>query len=209
MTAILPPDTHATAETGTNMGSLIRMELLPFYLRLAGLLLATLLIDLALHMTGLVWVGRYLGIPGVLLIILSFGHSLRKRGYIKSKYPLRLLRLHEWLAWIGSTLILVHAGVHFNAVLAWAAVVAMLINIASGLTGKYLVQRAQRWMSDARSKLRAQGLSEDEIAQQLFKDSLSADLIRKWRVIHLPIAGAFGTLAGAHVIAIFLFWGWK
>ena len=48
-------------------------------------------------------IGRYLGIPGVILILLSFGHSLRKRGMIKSDNPIRLLRLHEWLAWIDST----------------------------------------------------------------------------------------------------------
>src|SRR3546814_17777695 len=51
----------------------------------------------------------------------SFCHSLRKRGVIKSSNPVRLLRLHEWLAWIGATLVLVHAGIHLNAVLTWLA----------------------------------------------------------------------------------------
>jgi hypothetical protein len=32
------------------------------------------------------------------------------------------MRLHERMAWPGSLLILVHAGIHFNAVLAWLAV---------------------------------------------------------------------------------------
>ena len=96
---------------------LIVREILPFYFRLVVLAAVTLFIDLILHLTDLVWIGRYLGIPGVILILLSFGHSLRKRGVIKSDNPIRLLRLHEWLAWIGSTLVLVHAGIHFNAVL--------------------------------------------------------------------------------------------
>lgn len=44
-------------------------------------------INLALHLTDPVWIGRQLGIPGVMLILLSFNHSLRKRGMIKSRQP--------------------------------------------------------------------------------------------------------------------------
>src|SRR3546814_3507703 len=84
---------------------LILKEILPFYFRLVVLAAVTLFIDLILHLTDLVWIGRYLGIPGVILILISFGHSLRKRGVIKSSNPVRLLRLHEWLAWIGATLV--------------------------------------------------------------------------------------------------------
>jgi len=184
-------------------------EVVPFYLRLAALAAVTLLIDLVLHLSDMVWIGRYLGIPGVILILASFGHSMRKRGMIKSSNPMRLLRLHEWLAWIGSTLVLVHAGIHFNAVLAWLAVAAMVVNIASGLTGKYLVQRSQRWLKQARMDLHEEGLSDREIEERLFWDSLTAGLMRKWRTIHFPISLAFAVLATAHIIAVFLFWGWK
>lgn len=188
---------------------LLVAEILPFYARLLGLAVATLLCDLALHLGNLVWVGRYLGIPGVILILASFGHSLRKRGLIRSRNPTRLLRLHEWLAWLGATLVLVHAGIHFNAVLAWLATLAMGLNIVSGLTGKYLVLRAQRWLKAARGDLDARGLSAAEVEQQLFWDSLVAAGVRKWRAIHIPISAAFAVLATAHIIAVFLFWGWK
>lgn len=190
------------------IGLLIR-EILPFYFRLVVLAAVTLFIDLILHLTDLVWIGRYLGIPGIILILLSFGHSLRKRGMIKSDNPIRLLRLHEWLAWIGSTLVLVHAGIHFNAVLAWLAVAAMALNITSGLTGKYLMSRSQCWMKQAKADLREAGLTDSEIEQRLFWDSLAAGLVRKWRTIHLPIALAFAVLASAHILSTFLFWGWK
>lgn len=188
---------------------LLVAEILPFYARLLGLAAATLLCDLALHLGNLVWIGRYLGIPGVILILASFGHSLRKRGLIRSRNPTRLLRLHEWLAWLGATLVLVHAGIHFNAVLAWLATLAMGLNIVSGLTGKYLVLRAQRWLKAARGDLDARGLSAAEVEQQLFWDSLVATGVRKWRAIHIPISVAFAVLATAHIIAVFLFWGWK
>lgn len=188
---------------------LIHKEILPFYLRLIALAAVTLLIDLVLHLSGMVWIGRYLGIPGVVLILASFRHSLRKRGIIGSQNPVRLLRQHEWLAWAGATLVLVHAGIHFNAVLAWLAVAAMVVNIVSGLTGKYLVQRSQRWLKQARTALRDEGRTDAEIDERLFWDSLAASVVRKWRAIHLPISMAFAVLALAHITAIFLFWGWK
>jgi hypothetical protein len=45
---------------------------------------ATLAGDYLLHWLNLVWVGRYLGIPGTLLIIGSMYYSLRKRKYVSS-----------------------------------------------------------------------------------------------------------------------------
>lgn len=190
------------------IGLIIR-EILPFYLRLVVFAAVTLVIDLLLHVFDLVWVGRWLGIPGVLLILVSFRHSLRKRKIISSANPVQLLRQHEWLAWVGSTLVLVHAGVHFNAVLGWLAAAAMVVNVVSGLTGKYLVQRSQRWLKQARTELQGAGHSDSVVEQQLFWDSLAAGLVRKWRVIHLPISLAFAVLALAHIVAILLFWGWK
>ena len=188
---------------------LISREVVPFYLWFAGLVGAALLLDALLHLLNAVWVGRYLGIPGVLLILGSFGHSLRKRKLIRSGNPIRLLRLHERIAWAGAVLVLVHAGIHFNAVLAWLAVMAMLINVASGLTGKYLVQRAQRWLSQARDQLRDEGATDDEIEARLHWDSLAFGLVRKWRTVHLPISLMFAVLATAHILAALLFWGWR
>jgi len=191
------------------MASLIRREVLPFYLSLALLVGAALVVDALLHFFALVWIGRYLGIAGILLILASFVHSLRKRKLIKTGNPVVMLRRHERLAWTGSLLVLIHAGVHFNAVLAWLAVIAMMINIASGLTGKYLMQRAQRWLRDAKSELREQGLAPEEIEDRLHWDSLTFDLVKQWRKIHIPITLSFAVLALAHIIAVFLFWGWK
>ena len=82
--------------------------------------------------------------------------------------PARMLRWHEALAWLGSLLVLVHAGVHFNAILGWLAVWAMLINVGSGLTGKFLLDRSRRRMEEARQRLRARGLPEAELEDQLY-----------------------------------------
>lgn len=189
--------------------SLLGREIIPFYLWFLALVGATLAIDAVLHVFNIIWIGRYLGILGTLLILGSFGHSLRKRKLISSDNPVRLLRLHERIAWVGSLLVLVHAGVHFNAVLAWLGVLAMLVNVASGLTGKYLIQRAQRWMKRTRADPHEAGVSDADVKARLHWDSLTFAIVKQWRTVHLPIAMIFAVLATAHVLAVFLFWGWK
>ena len=104
---------------------------------------------------------------------------------------------------------LVHAGIHFNAILGWLAVWAMGINIASGLVGKYLLQRSRRRLDEARQRMQQQGLSADVLEDRLYWDSLTFDAVKQWRVIHFPISLAFAVLAVAHIVATFLFWGWK
>jgi hypothetical protein len=188
---------------------LFRREVLPFVASFGLLAALALALDGALHLLDLLWVGRWLGIPGTLLIIGSTAYSLRKRKLIHSGHPAKLLRWHEGLAWLGSLLVLVHAGVHFNAILGWLAVGAMLINVGSGLTGKFLLDRSRRRLEEARQRMRARGLPEPELEDQLYWDSMTFDAVKQWRVVHFPITLAFTVLATAHIVAILLFWGWK
>jgi len=188
---------------------LLRREVLPFLLSFATLTGAVLLIDAILHAVNAVWIGRYLGIPGTLLILGSFGYSLRKRKWISLGRPAGLLRTHEHMAWTGSLLVLVHAGIHFNAILGWLAVCAMLVNVGSGLTGKFLLERARRRMDEARQRMQQQGVRGEDLEERLYWDALTFDAVKHWRVVHLPITLAFGVLALAHISAVFLFWSWK
>lgn len=188
---------------------LITRQVLPFLLAFSALVAIALLIDAVLHRLDAVWVGRYLGIPGTLLIVLSFGYSLRKRKLIRAGQPVRLLRLHERMAWLGSLLILVHAGIHFNSILPWLAVGAMLINVGSGLTGKFLLDRSRRSLEAARQRMHQQGIAVDDLEERLYWDSLTFDVVKQWRAVHFPITLAFAVLALAHIIATFLFWGWR
>ena len=92
--------------------------------------------------------------------------------------------------------------------LATLAVGAMLVNVASGLTGKYLLARSHRRLVANRATLQAQGLSPEALEEQTYWDSLTFGAVKAWRVVHLPITLAFGVLAVAHIVAIRLFWGW-
>jgi hypothetical protein len=188
---------------------LLTHEVIPFFASLAALAVAALFADAVLHLLNLVWIGRYLGIVGVLLILGSFRYSLRKRKIIATGDLPNLLHWHEYLAWAGSLLILVHAGIHFNSILGWLAVWAMLINVASGLTGKFLLARARKRMNEARQAMLRQGMTEDELDEHIHIDTMTFDVVKQWRAVHFPITLAFGVLSLAHIIAVFLFWGWK
>ena len=188
--------------------SLWRQHILPFCLLLGLLAVATLAGDYLLHQLNLVWVGRYLGIPGIVLIIISLIYSLRKRKVITAGNPKSLLTFHELTAWLGSLLVLIHAGIHFNAILPWLATVAMSVNVVSGLVGKLLLDQSRRHVQGEREDLQLRGFSRFEVEQALFWDAVTLDAMTKWRKVHIPIFIVFVILALGHIISIFLFWGW-
>jgi hypothetical protein len=188
--------------------SLWREHVLPFSLTLGLLAAATLAGDYVLHRFNLVWVGRYLGIPGTLLIIGSLVYSLRKRKYISSGQPKTLLKWHEFSAWLGSLMVLLHAGIHFNAILPWLATAAMAVNVVSGMVGKVLLERSRRHVQGEREQFQLRGLSKPEVEQAVFWDAVTVDAMTQWRRVHIPIFIAFAALALGHIFSVFLFWGW-
>ena len=189
--------------------SLWRQHILPFALVVGLLGAGTLVGDYLLHRLDLVWIGRYLGIPGTILILVSLTYSLRKRKVISRGEPKRLLAFHEFTAWLGSLLVLLHAGIHFTAILPWLATVAMGINVISGMVGKILLNRSRRHVQQQRDRLRLRGLPLPEAERAMFWDALTLDAMAKWRRIHIPIFVVFAVLALGHIVSIFLFWGWK
>jgi len=188
--------------------SLWRDHVLPFSLLLSVLAVASWSGDYLLHRMNLVWVGRYLGILGTLLIIVSFYYSLRKRRIVTTGNPVTLLRLHEFSAWLGSLMILIHAGVHFNAILPWLATVAMSVNVVSGLVGRLLLKRAKAHVQAQREQFQLRGLSKPELEQAMFWDAVTLYLMNQWRKVHIPIYIVFMVMALGHILSIFMFWGW-
>ncbi|WP_211203871.1 hypothetical protein [Candidatus Accumulibacter phosphatis] len=190
------------------MTSLWRQHVLPFSLLVGMLAAATLAGDYLLHRLNLVWVGRYMGIPGTILIIGSLVYSLRKRKFITTGNAKSLLTLHEIGTWLGSLMVLIHAGIHFNAILPWLATVAMGVNVISGMVGKLLLDRSRRHVQGQRDSFQLRGLSRPEAEQAVFWDAVAVDAMTLWRKVHIPIFIVFATLALGHIISIFLFWGW-
>ena len=188
--------------------SLWREHVLPFTFLLGLLAAATLAGDFVLHRFDLVWVGRYMGIPGTLLIIGSLYYSLRKRKYVTSGDPKSLLKMHEFGTWLGSLMVLIHAGIHFNAILPWLATVAMGVNVISGMVGKMLLSRSRQHVQGEREHFQLRGLSKSEVEQAVFWDAVALGAMAQWRKVHIPIFIVFAVLALGHIVSIFLFWGW-
>lgn len=179
--------------------------MLPFIQWYALMILCAIAIDYFLHRFELVFIGRYLGFAGTLVVVVSFVYSLRKRKIMTSGSPKTLLMLHEYLAWIGSVMLLVHAGIHFNAWLPWLAILMLLITVASGLVGKFLLQRANESLKEKKQQLIKEGNSEEETEKKLFFDSITVDMMKKWRVVHLPITFLTAVLVLIHVFTIIMF----
>jgi hypothetical protein len=189
--------------------SLFRKEVMPFMTMFGLLIVTTVIVDVVLHQFKLVWVGRWLGIPGVILIVLSFLYSMRKRNLIQFGKPKSLLTLHEALTWTGALMILIHGGIHIYTLLPWIALFFMLINIISGMTGTYLLRRSRLFIANKKTLISDAKLSELEKNERLFWDATTFELMKKWRTIHLPITFSFVALAIAHVLSVFVFWEWK
>ncbi|MDD2918741.1 hypothetical protein [Rhodoferax sp.] len=192
----------------SSKSSLWREHVLPFALLLGLLAAATLAGDYLLHRLNLVWVGRYLGIPGTLLIIGSLYYSARKRKWVTTGDPKSLLKMHEFGTWLGSLMVLIHAGIHFNAILPWLATVAMAVNVISGLVGKMLLNQSRQHVQGERERFQLRGLSKTEVEQAVFWDAVALGAMAQWRKVHIPIFIVFSVLALGHILSIFLFWGW-
>jgi hypothetical protein len=188
--------------------SLIRSEVLPSAWGFGLLLATTVLVDMLLHALDLAWIGRWLGIPGTLLIVLSFGYSLRKRKLISTGSPARLLELHEQLTWIGALMVLVHAGVHVHAWLPWLALLAMVVNVASGYVGRLLLARSRKRVESRREAMRVSGTSSEDIERALYWDAVTLDAMKQWRTVHFPITTVFVVLSLSHIVSVLLLWGW-
>lgn len=183
-------------------------KIISFIFLYVALIATATALHILLQSGGYKWLLRYLGIAGTFLILISFIYSLRKRKVINFGKAKLLLQVHEALAWTGSLLILVHAGFDFDAVIPRMAVFAMLVVVASGITGKYLLKQARESIKERRAELKAKNLSEAEIEKELFALSIVADKMQMWRNVHIPLTVIFAAFALLHIITILLFWLW-
>ena len=58
-------------------------------------------------------------------------------------------------------------------------------------------------------RMRQHGLTPEQLEERTYWDSLTFDAVKQWRSVHFPITLAFAVLALAHIVAVFLFWGWQ
>lgn len=184
---------------------IIFKDVFPFIVWFSTMIVSTIVLDFILHFFNLVFIGRYLGYLGTFTILISFVYSLKKRKLINFGVPRILLNYHEYLALSGSIMILVHAGIHIHSILPWLAIFILIINVASGLVGKYIVQQANQTIKTRKGLLKDSGLSDVEISKAVFWDTITMNAMKKWRTIHLPITYLLGLFSLIHIISVILF----
>ncbi|MBW4360442.1 hypothetical protein [Flavobacterium taihuense] len=185
--------------------SVVLRDIIPFVIWFSAMIFIAILIDVILHYFDIVFIGRYLGFLGTLTILISFLYSLKKRKIIQFSSPKVLLDLHEYLAISGSVMILVHAGIHIHSILPWLAILMLLINVSSGLVGKYLLSQANKTLKERKLNFENSGKTEDEISKAIFWDATAVDRMKKWRKTHLPITYFLGLLSLIHIVSVLLF----
>lgn len=187
------------------MKRLLADSLLPYILVFLALPVLTLAFDLVLHRAGLLPVGLWFGPIGTALVLLSLMYSLRRRKLVAFGTVGGMLGLHEVLGWLGALLLLIHGGIHLNAVIPWLAELELLIVVASGMTGKVLLTRARRGLAHRRNELLAEGLTGSEVEQRLMAMALVTRAMSHWRSIHIPLTTVLAALVAVHVFVILLF----
>jgi len=191
------------------LNSVLFSRALPLAFSYLLLVAATVSLDFILHSAGLAWVGRYLGVAGTLLVAFSFGYSARKNKLIEHGPLKHFLRFHCNAGWLGTLMILVHSGIHFNALLPWMATGLMMVVTASGHVGQYLVRRIR---AEVKQKKQQYGIAVDRtdaLEQQQFWNVVTLGAFEKWRFIHMPLVTFLVVLTVLHVASITVFMNWR
>ncbi len=189
--------------------SVLVQRTLPLTISYLLLIIAAISLDYLLHVVHLVWIGRYLGIGGTLFFAISFGYSARKKKVIRNGTLKTLLKLHCNTGWIGTLMIIVHSGIHFNAILPWAATFLMMVVTASGHVGQYLLKKVKEEVKINMNQPGINATVDEEIEQQHYWDSLTVKTLEQWRMVHMPMVSLLLALTVTHIFSILFFWNWK
>lgn len=74
-------------------------------------------------------------------------------------------------------MVIVHAGIHMNALLPWLALTAMLATVASGLVSVLLLRQARKQLDIDTSARLAQGATLADV-EQLYFDTLAVGYLK-------------------------------
>ncbi|MEI6757299.1 MAG: hypothetical protein FDX18_06930 [Chlorobium sp.] len=189
--------------------SVLVQRALPLTISYLLLIIAAILLDYIFHVAHLAWIGRYLGVPGTAFIVFSFAYSARKKKVIRGGALSFFLRLHCNAGWVGTLMILVHSGIHFNALLPWAASALMMVVTASGHVGQYLLKKVREEVKQKMKQLGVNPSSVDDPEQQRYWDTLTVKTLEKWRHVHMPMVSLLVALCLIHILSILFFLNWR
>jgi hypothetical protein len=188
--------------------SVLIQKTLPLTVSYLLLIIAAISLDYLFHVAHLSWIGRYMGFVGTTFLVFSFGYSARKKKLVQNGTLKFFLKLHCKAGWIGTLLILLHSGIHFNAVLPWAATALMLVVTGSGHIGQYLLKKVR---DEVKMKMKQLGVQDidDDLERQQYWDTLTVKTLEKWRSVHMPMVSVLMALTLIHILSITFFLNWR
>lgn len=189
--------------------SVLIQRTLPLSLSYLLLIIAGISLDYLLHVAHLAWIGRYFGVAGTAFLVFSFGYSARKKKLFQNGTLKFFLRLHCNAGWVGTLMILVHSGIHFNAVLPWSATALMMVVTGSGHIGQYLLKKVREEVKMKKKQLGIEMPADDGLDQQRFWDTLTVKALEKWRTVHMPMVSFLVALSLIHILSIAFFLNWR
>lgn len=151
--------------------------------------------------------GHIVGWIGLAVILLVFIYPLKKRYRRKAGWPRGWFRVHQVAGVAGPVLIFVHAGPHFHALMPVLAMLAMVIVVLSGVLGLAAHRKALHLLEEKRKELLRQGLSQEDVEDQLYDLASSEETFRVWQIIHAPMVAMFLALVATHIIGALYFGG--
>lgn len=189
--------------------SVLIRRALPLTLSWLLLIAAAISLDYILHAAHLAWIGRYLGVAGTAFLVFSFGYSARKKKLVQKGTIRFFLRLHCNSGWIGTLMIVVHSGIHFNALLPWMATLFMMTVTASGHVGQYLVRKLREEVKMKKREAGIENSGDDDPDGAHYWNSLTLKALEKWRTVHMPIVSVLLGLTLLHILSVIFFLNWR
>lgn len=118
------------------------------------------------------------------------------------------LERHEFLTLFGSFLVIVHAGDGTPPRgMALITFILMLVTVISGATGSFIHKQILKEKSELRARLKSQGLSPEQIEDEMYAVSFSEEAFRNWKRVHHPITMAFFAMLVLHMFSMIFFGG--
>ncbi len=164
-----------------------------------GLALVTLTLARLLYRLNLGAYDKALGIFGGALLVgalATIGVVMAARlGKLKVRAVDRWLRVHMLFGTLAPAVILLHGGAQPGAVLPVLNVAALVVIVASGLTGRFVFLELERRVREVTRKR-----SELPIGMLLAHRTL-----RRWRTVHHPLTLVLIALSILHVLSIYFY----
>ncbi len=151
--------------------------------------------------------GHVVGWIGLAVMLTVFVYSIKKRYGRKAGWPKGWFRVHQVAGIVGPLLILIHAGLHFHALVPMLALLAMGVVVVSGVVGVAVHRKALSLLNTTRKQLLRQGLAREDIEDQLYDLASGEETFRIWQMIHAPMVMLFLALVITHILGALYFGG--